>query len=56
MPLHTKMLIGFLVGLFGGIAAYTLAADAPWLNALIDWVTYPAGQTGTANGWIVRRK
>ncbi|MDZ3822026.1 MAG: dicarboxylate/amino acid:cation symporter [Pseudoxanthomonas sp.] len=44
MPLHTKMLIGFLVGLFGGIAAYTLAADAPWLNALIDWVTYPAGQ------------
>lgn len=44
MPLHTKMLIGFIVGLAGGIAAYTFAADAAWLNGLIDWVTYPIGQ------------
>lgn len=44
MPLHTKMLIGFLVGLIGGVAAYSFAADAAWLNALIDWITYPIGQ------------
>ena len=44
MPLHTKMAIGFLVGLLGGIAAYTFADGQPWLDNLIDWVTYPAGQ------------
>jgi Na+/H+-dicarboxylate symporter len=44
MPLHTKMAIGFLVGLLGGIAAYTFADGQPWLEHLINWVTYPVGQ------------
>jgi DAACS family dicarboxylate/amino acid:cation (Na+ or H+) symporter len=44
MPLHTKMAIGFLVGLLGGIAAYTFADGQPWLENLINWVTYPVGQ------------
>lgn len=44
MALHTKMAIGFLVGVLGGIAAYTFADGQPWLEHLINWVTYPVGQ------------
>ncbi|NZA28223.1 dicarboxylate/amino acid:cation symporter [Luteimonas sp. SJ-92] len=44
MALHTKMLIGFAVGVAAGIAANLLFADAPWLEALIAYVTDPIGQ------------
>jgi len=44
VPLHTKMLIGFLVGAIGGIAANLLAADAGWLEMLVTYVTQPVGQ------------
>ncbi|MDH5822886.1 dicarboxylate/amino acid:cation symporter [Luteimonas sp. RD2P54] len=44
MALHTKMLIGFVVGVVAGIAANLLAADAPWLEGLIAYVTDPIGQ------------
>ncbi len=44
MPLHTKMLIGFVVGAGAGIAANFLAADAVWLNNLIAYVANPVGQ------------
>lgn len=44
MPLHTKMLIGFLVGTVAGLAANFLVADAPWLQGLITYVTDPVGQ------------
>jgi DAACS family dicarboxylate/amino acid:cation (Na+ or H+) symporter len=44
MPLHTRMLIGFLAGAIAGIAANLMAADAVWLNALVTYVANPAGQ------------
>ncbi len=44
MPLHTRMLIGFLAGAVAGIAANLLAADADWLNAVVTYVTNPVGQ------------
>ncbi len=44
MPLHTKMLIGFVVGIVGGLAANFWAADAGWLDALVTWVANPLGQ------------
>jgi DAACS family dicarboxylate/amino acid:cation (Na+ or H+) symporter len=52
MALHTKMLIGFLVGaLAGGLAhefGQVVAADGgktamPWLQVLLTWVTQPVG-------------
>lgn len=44
MPLHTRMLIGFIVGLVGGILAHLFAADSAWLADLIHYVTEPAGK------------
>ena len=44
MPLHTKMLIGFVAGTAAGIAANLWAADAQWLEALITYVANPVGQ------------
>jgi Na+/H+-dicarboxylate symporter len=44
MPLHTKMLIGFVIGIVWGLAANWLAADADWLDALVTYVANPIGQ------------
>ncbi len=44
IPLHVRMLIGFLVGALGGMLAYALAGDASWVHALIDYVTQPLGE------------
>ncbi|HET9032805.1 MAG TPA: dicarboxylate/amino acid:cation symporter [Dokdonella sp.] len=44
MPLHTRMLIGFVVGLVGGILANLFAADSAWLETFIHYVSEPAGQ------------
>jgi Na+/H+-dicarboxylate symporter len=44
MPLHTKMLIGFIVGIAAGLAANFGAAGAEWLDTLIRYVTDPVGQ------------
>jgi len=44
MPLHTRMLIGFVVGAVAGIAANLFAADAVWLHALVTYVANPVGQ------------
>ncbi|WP_407352551.1 dicarboxylate/amino acid:cation symporter [Luteimonas sp. R10] len=44
MPLHTKMLIGFVVGTTAGIAANLLIGEAAWLEGLIAYVTDPIGQ------------
>lgn len=42
LPLHWKMLIGFLVGLFVGLAVhYSAGADAGWVQALTTYVTQP---------------
>lgn len=44
MALHTKMLIGFIVGLGAGIAANLLVGEAAWLDAVIRYVADPVGQ------------
>jgi dicarboxylate/amino acid:cation (Na+ or H+) symporter, DAACS family len=43
LPLHWKMLIGFLVGLVLGLVAhYTVGPDAPWVKTLTTYLTQPA--------------
>ena len=44
MALHTKMLIGFVVGVVGGIAAKYLFDGSELLAGLITYVTQPIGQ------------
>lgn len=44
MPLHWKMLIGFVAGLaIGLVAHYVSGAEAPWVQWLTTYVTQPAG-------------
>ena len=44
LPLHWKMLIGFLAGLALGLVAHYLSgADAGWVKWLTTYVTQPAG-------------
>lgn len=38
------MLIGFLAGLIGGLAVYSVAADAAWVDAVTTYITGPIGQ------------
>ncbi|WP_457096457.1 dicarboxylate/amino acid:cation symporter [Lysobacter sp. P5_B9] len=43
LPLHWKMLIGFLVGLVAGLVVhYTVGGDAGWVKLLTTYVTQPA--------------
>lgn len=45
MKLHTKMGIGFAVGLVGGLVVHAATGGhAPWLDWLTTWITVPAGQ------------
>jgi DAACS family dicarboxylate/amino acid:cation (Na+ or H+) symporter len=44
MALHWRVLIGFAIGIGGGIAAHLAGADNVFVNALIDYVAAPAGQ------------
>lgn len=44
MPLHTRMLIGFIVGISAGLMANFMFADAQWLGWLVAYVTDPVGQ------------
>lgn len=44
LPLHTKILIGGLVGVAGGILAHFLLGDDPGLATFIKYVTLPLGQ------------
>jgi DAACS family dicarboxylate/amino acid:cation (Na+ or H+) symporter len=43
MPLHLKMLVGFVVGLVGGLLAHMLAPGAGWVEWLTSYVTQPIG-------------
>lgn len=44
MSLHTKLLIGFLIGLIGGlIANFATGGEAAWLTWLTGYVTQPVG-------------
>jgi hypothetical protein len=45
-----------VVTLTGGSKFTYVAGDEPISISTGEHFTYPAGQTGTANGWIVRRK
>lgn len=42
--LQWRMLIGFIAGLSAGLAAYTLAPGAAWVEAVSTYVTGPIGQ------------
>ncbi len=44
LALHTRMLVGFVVGAAGGVAAFLALGDDPGLAAFIKNVTQPAGQ------------
>lgn len=44
LPLHTKILIGGLLGIAGGILAHFTVGDSPGLAAFIKYVTLPVGQ------------
>lgn len=44
LPLHYKVLIGFMLGTLLGLAAHAYATDAAWLHGFIDYVTKPFGQ------------
>jgi DAACS family dicarboxylate/amino acid:cation (Na+ or H+) symporter len=45
VKLHTKLGIGFAVGLVGGLVVYAATGGhAPWLDWLTRWITVPAGQ------------
>jgi Na+/H+-dicarboxylate symporter len=42
--LQWRILIGFIAGLVAGLAAYTLAPGAAWVNMVVTYVTNPIGQ------------
>src|SRR3546814_1250542 len=42
--LQWRILIGFIAGLVSGLAAYTFARDAVWVETVITYVTNPVGQ------------
>ena len=45
LPLHVLMLIGFVVGLAGGlIVNYTVGGDTAWVQWVTQNVTGPLGQ------------
>jgi Na+/H+-dicarboxylate symporter len=44
MPLHTRMLIGFIVGIVAGLLAFYFAGGAAWLEGVVTYVTQPIGQ------------
>lgn len=44
VPLHTRMLIGFVVGASLGLLANIYFADAGWLDGLVRYVADPVGQ------------
>ncbi len=44
MPLHVKVLLGFILGTVIGLVAHATAPDAAWVKTAIDYVTQPFGQ------------
>ena len=42
--LQWRILIGFVLGLVGGLAAYAFARDAAWIDNVVTYVTNPIGQ------------
>lgn len=44
MKLHTKIVLGLVLGAGAGVSANTFAAGAPWLEWLGDNIAAPVGQ------------
>ncbi|MBS7458385.1 dicarboxylate/amino acid:cation symporter [Coralloluteibacterium stylophorae] len=44
LALHTKMLIGFVVGVAAGLLVNAFAADAGWVDVVTTYITDPIGQ------------
>ncbi len=44
VSLQMKMLIGFLVGLFGGLFVHMVQPEARWVELVTDYLTGPVGQ------------
>lgn len=44
LPLHTRMLLGFVIGAGAGLAANLLAGESAWLQGVIRYGTDPVGQ------------
>src|SRR3990172_2746219 len=44
LPLHTRILIGLVIGATAGLLAHVLAGDAPWLAWVATNVAQPVGQ------------
>ncbi|GAA0731465.1 dicarboxylate/amino acid:cation symporter [Sphingomonas japonica] len=44
ISLQYQMLIGFVLGLVGGLIVYASAAGAPWVETITTYVTGPIGQ------------
>ncbi|HMA42234.1 MAG TPA: dicarboxylate/amino acid:cation symporter [Gemmatimonadales bacterium] len=44
MKLHTKIIIGLVLGAAAGLASYTWARDATWVAWLRDYIAQPVGQ------------
>jgi DAACS family dicarboxylate/amino acid:cation (Na+ or H+) symporter len=44
LPLHVKVMIGFVLGATLGLAVHFLAVDAPFVHYLIAYLTKPFGQ------------
>ena len=42
--LQWRILIGFVLGLVGGLSVYAFAPDAPWVETVVTYVTGPIGQ------------
>jgi Na+/H+-dicarboxylate symporter len=43
LPLHIKVMIGFVLGTVCGLLAYHYAVDADWVKTLITYITDPFG-------------
>jgi dicarboxylate/amino acid:cation (Na+ or H+) symporter, DAACS family len=44
VPLHTKILVGLLLGATAGISANIFGGGAAWIDATVDYVAQPIGQ------------
>ncbi len=44
MPRHTKILLGLIVGLAGGLLVHAFAGGEPWVEGVVRNVAYPIGQ------------
>lgn len=44
MSLHTRVLLGFVVGTGLGIVVYSIGSESPFIHWIIDYIAQPAGQ------------